>query len=129
MLNMGRLFFLEGTAGPSPRLLMKVAKEWGWFSGKEWETLDYLTSEELKSLIKVALGREEADLFLGNGKLVNVFSGAANVAGKGKWIAYVGSRNPAAEKRPWSLTPLLFACCQVISNPILIQCGFLTLTP
>ena len=63
--------------------------------------MNYPTSEELKSLIKVALGREEADLLLENGKLVNVFSGEivpAHVAVKGKWIAYVGVEKPCCGK-------------------------------
>lgn len=63
--------------------------------------MDYPTSEELKSLKRVALGQEEADIFLENGKLVNVFSGEifpAHVAVKGKWIAYVGVEKPLCGK-------------------------------
>jgi len=53
-----------------------------------------LSPEEMQSLMRVAMGKEKADLVIGNADLVNVYSGELlegwSVAVKGKWIAYVG---------------------------------------
>ena len=53
------------------------------------------SATEIKSLVNVALGNEEADLAIVNGDLVNVYTGellkGQSIAIKGKWIAYVGS--------------------------------------
>ena len=53
------------------------------------------TPSELKTLMKVALGQEKADLAVINARLVNVYTGEildnCAVCTKGKWIAYVGS--------------------------------------
>jgi adenine deaminase len=55
------------------------------------------TRRELKTLMKVALGQEKADLAVVNARLVNVYTGEllnnCAVSIKGKWIAYVG-RDP-----------------------------------
>jgi adenine deaminase len=51
-------------------------------------------SEQIKSLVNVALGNEKADLAIINGDVVNVYTGEIlmgwAVATKGEWIAYVG---------------------------------------
>jgi adenine deaminase len=56
----------------------------------------------LRSLIEVALGRREADLYIRNGKVVNVYSGELlekhDVAISGRHIAYVGP--PTGNARP-----------------------------
>lgn len=52
-----------------------------------------LDQDERRALRRVALGKEEADLFVRGGTVVNVYSGElveANVAVKGERIAYVG---------------------------------------
>jgi len=52
------------------------------------------TLEETSQLIKVALGKEKADLALINANLVNVYTGELlkdqSITVRGKWIAYVG---------------------------------------
>jgi adenine deaminase len=54
-------------------------------------------SRDAKTLMKVALGEEKADLVIVNAKCVNVYTGEllddCAISTKGKWIAYVG-RNP-----------------------------------
>ena len=53
-----------------------------------------LTPEHMKSLMRVSLGEEEADLVIKGANLVNVYTRELlqgfSVATKGKWIAYVG---------------------------------------
>ena len=52
------------------------------------------TVEETSQLIKVALGKENADLAVINAKVVNVYTGELledqAITVKDKWIAYVG---------------------------------------
>jgi adenine deaminase len=58
------------------------------------ETLFLDDSRDSKTLIRVALGEEKADLALVNAKCVNVYTGEllddCAISIKGKWIAYVG---------------------------------------
>ncbi len=59
--------------------------------------LFFKNTEDVKTLMKVALGQEKADLAIIKAKLVNVYTGEliedCSVSIKGKWIAYVG-KNP-----------------------------------
>src|SRR3990170_2091751 len=60
--------------------------------------MDHLrpTLEELTDLVEAAQGRRPADLFIRGGKVANVYSGEilpANVAVRGRRIAYVGPRD------------------------------------
>ncbi len=52
------------------------------------------SAEEINLLMKVALGREKADLAIVNAQVVNVYTGEIltdqGISIKGKWIAYVG---------------------------------------
>ncbi len=52
------------------------------------------SAEEIHLLMKVALGREKADLTIVNAQVVNVYTGEIltdqGISIKGKWIAYVG---------------------------------------
>ncbi len=67
------------------------------------ETLYLDDSRDSKTLIKVALGKEKADLALVNAKCVNVYTGEllddCAISIKGKWIAYVG-RDPQSSIGP-----------------------------
>lgn len=59
--------------------------------------------DAVKSLLNVALGREEADIYIENGRLLSVYSGEIldgfNVAVRGRKIAYIGpSRAMVGEK-------------------------------
>lgn len=58
-----------------------------------------MTVQELQQVVEVAAGRRPADLYIANGRLVNVYSGEiypADVAVSGGRVAYVGPARPLA---------------------------------
>jgi adenine deaminase len=69
-------------------MVFKMTKKESFFLGN---------SRDSKTLMKVALGEEKADLTVVNAKCVNVYTGEllddCAISTKGKWIAYVG-RSP-----------------------------------